>query len=88
MSHNHTGPSRSGLPLGVKPQWPERATGPNVLALEWIDEAMRLERELVELRQFCQALFVWVLAHEDLSGYARAQIDRRFPDAQEEDLAA
>lgn len=50
----------------------------NRLALSWIDCAIELQRENDELRRIATALFIWVLAHEDLAAYARAQIEARF----------
>lgn len=52
----------------------------NRLALSWIDQALELERQNTELRRIATALFVWVITHEDLAAYARAQMEVRWPE--------
>ncbi len=54
------------------------AGGPNRLALEWIDLALRLEDENRRLREFALALLLWIARNEDLLAVAEAQAARRF----------
>lgn len=67
----------SGPPSSPDASIAEAPAG-NRLAMSWVDAALELERENAELRRIATALFIWVLEHEDLAAYARAQIEARW----------
>lgn len=54
----------------------------NRLALAWIDEALRLERENAELRRIATALLVYIFETEELAAYVEGLL-RLFPDREE-----
>jgi hypothetical protein len=77
---NETSRPESG-PLGRSPvaRIAEAPAG-NRLAMSWLDVAFELEQQNAELRRIATALFIWILEHEDLAAYARAQIGARWPE--------
>lgn len=54
----------------------------NVLALRWIDLALRLQDENRELRHVAQVLFLWIIGREHLASFALASVAARFEPAE------
>lgn len=50
-------------------------------AVEWLEEAIRLDDENRQLRAWLTSLLFWVAEQRDLADLARAQIGRRFGEA-------